>query len=166
MALGYWRSAELRIPLVPSTAPARRLCWALLALCALAPLSHPAAPPQIAWLGGARGCVLGWQGAGPACACDELSGPLRRLFALPLPLNRAAAIDLEALPGIGPVRAQAIVVERERGGAFEHVDELVRVPGLGRLSVERLRHELFVGAADPACVRAKGAPMSRRGGEG
>ncbi len=152
MALAPRRSAELRIPLVPSTAPARRLCWALLALCALAPLSHPAGPPRIAWVGGVRGCALGWEGAGAACACDELSGPQRRLFALPHPLNRAAAVDLEALPGIGPVRAQAIVAERERGGAFEHVEDLVRVPGLGRLSLERLRHELFVGTADPACL--------------
>ena len=124
----------------------------MLTLCAIAPLGRPSAPPAIEWVGGVQGCALGWEGTGSACACEELSGPLRRLFALPIPLNRAAAWDLEALPGIGPVRAQAIVVERERGGAFERVDDLVRVPGLGRLSVERLRHELFVGAADPACL--------------
>ncbi len=145
------RRAELRIPLVPSTTPARCFGWALLALLALAPLSRPASPPGIVWVGGVRGCALGWEGAGPACECGELSGHLRRLFGLPIPLNRAAVVDLEALPGIGPVRAQAIVVERKRGGAFERVDDLVRVPGLGRSRVERLRRELFVGAADPAC---------------
>ncbi len=145
------RRAELRIPLVPSTAPARRVCWALLALWAVAPLSRPAAPPEIARVGGVRGCTLGWKATGPVCACEQLSGSLRRLFALPIPLNRAAAADLEALPGIGPVRAQAIVVERKRGGAFDRVVDLVRVPVLCRSRVERLRPELFVGAADPAC---------------
>ncbi len=98
-----------------------------------------------------RGCTLGWKATGPVCACEQLSGSLRRLFALPIPLNRAAAADLEALPGIGPVRARAIVEERERRGAFGRVEDLVRVPGLGRQSVQRLRPELFVGTPDPAC---------------
>ena len=145
--------------------PARRCAWVLLALCAIAPLGRPSAPPAIEWVGGVQGCALGWEGTGPACACEELSGPLRRLFALPIPLNRAAASDLKALPGIGPVRAQAIVVERERGGAFERVDDLVRVPGLGRRRVERLAPQIFIDGPDPACAGSSrsGEPSRRRG---
>jgi competence ComEA-like helix-hairpin-helix protein len=153
------RRSELRIPLVPSTAPARALLWAALALCAVAPLLPPADPPEIEVIGSSEGCALGWAGDGAACPCSELPGPLRRLFGLPIPLNRAAAVDLEALPGIGAVRAQAILEERARGGPFERVDDLVRVRGLAGASVERLRSGLFVHAPDPACA----APyLSRR----
>jgi len=107
---------------------------------------------DVALLASAPGCELGRPGQGPPCPCAELSGPLRRLFGLPIPLNRAAARDLEALPGIGAVRAGAIVAERQRTGPFARVAELVRVSGLGEASVRRLRTELFVGPLDPACT--------------
>jgi competence protein ComEA len=46
-------------------------------------------------------------------------------------VNTATATQLEALPGIGPTLAAAIVQERERGGQFRSVDDLTRVPGIG-----------------------------------
>jgi hypothetical protein len=51
-----------------------------------------------------------------ACVCDggPLRGPARRLFGLPIDVNVADAWTLEALPGIGPARARAIVAERQR----------------------------------------------------
>ncbi len=145
------RSSELRLPLVPSTAPARVLVWTLLALCVSTPLLPLGAPLQLEIVRSADGCVLGEPGDAAPCPCAELPGPLRRLLGLPIPLNRASVADLEALPGIGPVRAQAIFEERARGGAFERVDDLVRVRGLGPGTVARLRQDLFVGEPDPAC---------------
>ncbi len=46
-------------------------------------------------------------------------------------VNTASADELEALPGIGPTLAAAIVDERERNGPFDSVDDLNRVPGIG-----------------------------------
>ncbi|SNS94348.1 competence protein ComEA [Geodermatophilus pulveris] len=48
-----------------------------------------------------------------------------------LDLNAAAAADLDALPGIGPVLAQRIVEHRDRSGPFRSVEQLDDVPGIG-----------------------------------
>ncbi len=50
-------------------------------------------------------------------------------------VNTATAAELEALPGIGPVKAQAIVDNRP----YATVDEIDRVPGIGPATLERLR---------------------------
>jgi competence protein ComEA len=54
-------------------------------------------------------------------------------------LNRGSLNELQVLPGIGPVRAEAIVLERIRSGGFDRVEDLVRVAGIGPLTIERLR---------------------------
>ena len=48
-----------------------------------------------------------------------------------LDLNTASAAELQRLPGIGPVGAGRIVEERELGGPFRSVGDLVRVSGFG-----------------------------------
>jgi len=59
-------------------------------------------------------------------------------------LNTATVDELVLLPGIGPVRARAIVENRARVGRFPSVDALVRVPGIGPLTVERVRPYVVV----------------------
>jgi competence ComEA-like helix-hairpin-helix protein len=49
----------------------------------------------------------------------------------PLDVNRAAAAELAALPGVGPGLAQRIVEERERRGRFESPEALRYVLGMG-----------------------------------
>ena len=53
-------------------------------------------------------------------------------------LNAAAAAELERLPGIGPVGARQIVEEREAGGPYRSVGDLVRVAGFGPSRVRGL----------------------------
>lgn len=56
-----------------------------------------------------------------------------------LNLNKADALDLIALPGIGPKLAELIVARRSAIGAFATLDELTQVNGIGSTLVERLR---------------------------
>jgi competence protein ComEA len=57
----------------------------------------------------------------------------------PLDLNTATEPQLEALPGIGPSLAQAIIQEREHEGGFHSVDDLRRVHGIGDVRFAQLR---------------------------
>ena len=59
-------------------------------------------------------------------------------------LNRAPPWLLEALPGIGPERASAIVDYRERHGSFSCTDELTLVPGIGLTTYESLKDMVTV----------------------
>ena len=59
--------------------------------------------------------------------------------ASPLNLNNASLTELDALPGVGPARAAAILQYRQQHGSFASVEELAGVPGLGPAAVARLR---------------------------
>ncbi len=52
-------------------------------------------------------------------------------------LNRADAVDLAQVPGLGPKRAAAIVTHRAAHGPFAGTDELTRVPGVGPHTAEK-----------------------------
>jgi competence protein ComEA len=56
----------------------------------------------------------------------------------PVDLNTANESDLDALPGIGPATAAAIVAHRDRHGPFTSVDQLLEVRGIGPAKLEQL----------------------------
>jgi competence ComEA-like helix-hairpin-helix protein len=60
-------------------------------------------------------------------------------------LNSADVSALDALPGVGPARARAIVRFREANGPFHAVQELARVPGFGPAALARLQGRVTVG---------------------
>jgi len=60
-------------------------------------------------------------------------------------LNRATRAELETVKGIGPAKAEAIIRDREKNGPFRNVDDLVRVRGFGKTTVDKLRKELTAG---------------------
>lgn len=68
----------------------------------------------------------------------------------PIDLNRATAAELTSLPGIGPVRAAAIVRWRKAHGPFRHVEDLLAIPGIGPATLERLRGRVVQGLDTPA----------------
>ena len=68
-----------------------------------------------------------------------LAGGSREDASEPVDINVADAARLEALPGIGPSLAAAIVEHRQRHGPFATVDELVEVSGIGPVKLEQIR---------------------------
>ena len=61
-----------------------------------------------------------------------------------LDLNTATEEQLQALPGIGPVRANSIVNYRSCNGPFQSVEELTAVDGIDLGVLEPLRHLICV----------------------
>jgi competence protein ComEA len=57
----------------------------------------------------------------------------------PIDLNRATALELEALPSVGPALAGRIVSLRAARGGFKSVNELDDVKGIGPATLKKLR---------------------------
>ena len=72
-------------------------------------------------------------------------------------LNTAQPEMLELLPGIGPAKVHSILWYRQRH-PFRTVDELVRIKGIGRKMVRRLRAHLAV--SGPTTAHAVRRPIS------
>src|SRR5690348_5665097 len=81
------------------------------------------------------GCVLLVAAGGAAHAAKGVQGVVN--------LNTAEPGVLGLLPGVGPAKAAQIVAYRRRH-PFRTVDELVRIKGIGRKMVRRLRAHLAV----------------------
>jgi competence protein ComEA len=60
-------------------------------------------------------------------------------------INTATQSELEAVRGVGPAKAQAIIQYREANGNFKQLDELDNVKGFGKASIDKLKGELSVG---------------------
>jgi len=72
-----------------------------------------------------------------------LSAPLA--LADSLDLNTADAATLaQALKGVGPAKAEAIVAYREQYGPFRSVEDLTEVKGIGEKILEQNRDRLTV----------------------
>ncbi len=65
-------------------------------------------------------------------------------------LNTATKDELDAVKGIGPAKAQAIIDYRSKNGPFKSVDDLKNVKGFGDKTVAKMRSELSVSGASTA----------------
>jgi len=61
------------------------------------------------------------------------AGPSTRIA-----INRATAVELQALPRVGPVLAARIIAHREQNGPFRSLQDLQQVPGIGPRTAAQL----------------------------
>jgi competence protein ComEA len=85
--------------------------------------------------------VVGQPGAAPPAADSAVpggsasaSGPTTLVN-----LNLATESELESLPEVGPVTAQAILAWRDQHGGFTSVDELLEVDGIGPATLDQVK---------------------------
>lgn len=63
----------------------------------------------------------------------------------PIDINLATAAELEALPEIGPETARKILEYRQLHGAFEVIEDIMDVPGIGPATFEAIKDLITVG---------------------
>jgi competence protein ComEA len=82
-------------------------------------------------------------------------------------INTASSEELQLLPGVGKVRAEAIVARRQEKGGFKSVDDLKEVKGIGDSMLDRMRpHVSLTGktTARPASAGKKAGTTSTGSG--
>ena len=57
----------------------------------------------------------------------------------PVNLNTATLEQLDALPGVGPATAKAILAERDKRGRFRSVNDLLDIRGIGPAKLDAIR---------------------------
>lgn len=66
-------------------------------------------------------------------------------YAAPVNINQADAKGIAtALSDIGLKKAEAIVLYREQNGAFKAVDDLAKVKGIGKKTIEKNRTDILL----------------------
>lgn len=59
-------------------------------------------------------------------------------------INKAMEKDLETLPGIGKVKAKAIIQYRKENGPFTSIEQLKNVPGIGDRSFQLIEDDITI----------------------
>lgn len=59
-------------------------------------------------------------------------------------INTATLEELDALPGVGPATAQAIIDDREANGPFASEEDIMRVSGIGERKYEKLKGSICI----------------------
>jgi competence protein ComEA len=59
-------------------------------------------------------------------------------------INTATQSQLEAVRGVGPAKAKSIIAYREANGSFKTLEDLDKVKGFGKATIEKLRPDLSV----------------------
>jgi competence protein ComEA len=82
------------------------------------------------------------QASGPGGMIDiDRAAPLTAKFQVNV--NQADWPELMQLPGVGRTLAERVIAEREESGAFQSVEELTRVDGIGPRTIQRIRPYLL-----------------------
>jgi comEA protein len=92
-----------------------------------------------------RGSIEGWKSVNDEVKAalvqpEEVKpGEVQQNKNSPININQADVNELGNLPGIGPVKAQAIVDYRTENGNFQSKEDMMKVKGIGPKTFERLK---------------------------
>ena len=76
------------------------------------------------------------------------------VYAAPIDINSADAKTLDKeLTGVGPKLAQAIVDYRAKNGPFKSVEDLAKVKGIHKSTIEKNRANLTVGSKSTSAAQ-------------
>src|SRR5258707_7406556 len=73
-------------------------------------------------------------------------------------INTATKEQLDALPGIGPVKAQAIIDYRTKNGPFKSLDDVKKVNGIGDATFDKIKGDISLSGATTVPEKAADAP--------
>ena len=71
------------------------------------------------------------------------SNPATNGVVAPLNINQASLKELQKLPGVGKVTAEKIIAYREANGPFATVDDLLKVNGMGKKTLAKIRDRVM-----------------------
>ncbi|MBT8396851.1 MAG: helix-hairpin-helix domain-containing protein [Gemmatimonadetes bacterium] len=156
------RSTEEELDRLPGIGPATAKAWVktrereggfwelkdLLAVPGVGPATLEKVTPHLEFSAGVSGTV-GVRRRGRDLESKRAggsSGPRNLLDRGPpaerpvrIDMNRASLADLQSLPGIGPTLAERIIENRRKEGFFLKPEDLLRVRGIGRATLDRIR---------------------------
>lgn len=78
-------------------------------------------------------------------------------------INSATAEQLDALKGVGPAKAKAIIEYRAKNGPFKSVDDLENVKGFGKKTIDGFRADVTLGGGTSATAPAKTDAKAEKG---
>ena len=70
-------------------------------------------------------------------------------------INSATKEQLEALDGIGPVKAQAIIDYRKKNGPFKSLDDIKKVDGVGDATFDKIKKDIALSGTTTVPAAAK-----------
>ena len=70
--------------------------------------------------------------------------PISQTGAAQININQASLSELMGLPGIGQVKAEAIITYRESNGPFASIEEIKNVPGIKEAAFEKIKGMITV----------------------
>ena len=79
-----------------------------------------------------------------ACIKDESEIVSDSTISLKISLNTATIEELMTLPGIGEAKAKAIISYREEVGAFQNIEELKEVDGIGDTLFDQIKENITI----------------------
>lgn len=133
--------------------------WASTALCAvLLSLGSSASAQSRAGAASATSNASAVRGASAVSATSNASAATVEGV---VNINTATEDGLQRLPRVGPSRAAAIVALRARVQRFRSADDLLRVRGIGRSSMRRLRPYVTLNGDTTLLARPGRAPRAQ-----